>query len=379
MQYRKFGNTGVNISTLGFGCMRFPEYEKDGKWYIDDDKVFPMLKKAYELGVNYFDTGYVYCHTNSEVSLGKGVKDFRDKVYISNKIPGWDSRVKKYGDYRRFLEMQLKNMDLEYLDFYHFWSLDQGSFEGHILKNDFIKEAVKAKEEGLIKHISFSYHGNPDYIPTLLEKAEVMETMLVQYNLLDRAYEKAIAHAKSKGLGVLAMGPVAGGRLAAPTDLLKKVTGKDSTATYELALKFVLSNQNIDCALSGMTKLEEVVNNAAIMSDENKFTAEDHAKILEAMDSMKNFSDLPCTGCKYCMPCTVEIDIPRLFEIYNMHNVYGLTNVAKGMYNDYKKNHPNSMPSACAECGKCEEICPQSIEIISKLRLVEKTMETLVK
>ena len=128
MQYRKFGNTGVNISALGFGCMRLPEIEQpDGKFIVDQEKTDAMLRHAYDLGVNYFDTAFFYCHENSEIAVGKALKPIRDKVYISTKCPL--ERVKSPEDFEAILDISLKKLDTPYVDFYHFWGINQKAFD----------------------------------------------------------------------------------------------------------------------------------------------------------------------------------------------------------------------------------------------------------
>ncbi len=372
MQYRKFGNTGIEISTLGYGCMRLPENAKEG-YTVDDSLAIPMLQRAYELGVNYFDSAYYYLKGNSERVLGKAVKGFRDKVYLSTKVPVGE--IKEKSDYRRFLESSLEKMDTDYIDFYHFWSLNRDSYDNIVKKLGLLEEAVKAKEEGLIRHISFSFHGNPDDVKYIIDDAGIMESVLLQYNLLDQSYADAFAYAASKGLGTVAMGPVGGGRLAAPAELYKKVTGKDSTATYEMALRFVLGNSNICCALSGMKSIEEVESNVAVMSSNEPFSAEENKKMGQAMEDLKKFSDLYCTGCKYCMPCPKEIEIPWAFYLYTLYNVYGLKDHAVDRYASYKEKHTEKgLLTSCIGCGACEKKCPQKLPIIEKLKLVDKTL-----
>lgn len=372
MNYRKFGNTGAMISALGFGCMRFPEYEKDGKWYIDDEKAIPMLLKAYEEGVNYFDTAPYYCHHNSEITVGKALKEIRDKVMISTKIPV--DNCKETGDYRRLLEQSLKKLDTPYIDFYHFWGLNKQEYDRGVLGLNLLEEAKKAKEEGLIKHISFSFHDDAENIKYIIDKAEErgipMETMLVQYNLLDRSNEEMIQYAASKGIGVVAMGPVGGGRLAAPTDLYAKLTGKPSISTYELAFKFVLGNPYISCALSGMETMDMVEKNTVISSNKEGLTEEEWTQLGESVEKLKKFSELYCTGCAYCQPCPAGIDIPKIFNMYTYHNVYGLTDYAKNEMDNYKKNDGKTIAN-CKDCGLCEEKCPQSLKIRDELKRVE--------
>lgn len=371
MLYRKFGETGKEISSLGFGCMRLPEYEKDGQWFIDEEKAIPMLHHAYESGVNYFDTAPYYLHKNSEATLGKAVKDFRDKVMLSTKIPL--EEVNKASDYRKVLERSLKKMDTDYIDFYHFWGINKESFDRTIMGKNVIAEALKAKEEGLIRHISFSFHDKAEHIRHIIDTAGVMETMLVQYNLLDRSNEEMIEYAASKGLGVVVMGPVGGGRLAAPTDLYSKLTGKPSIATYELAFKFVLGNPGVSCALSGMQTMEMVDKNLAIAGEGEPLSEEDWKQLGEAIDQLKKFNDLYCTGCEYCQPCPVGIKIPHIFNMFTYHNVYGLTDHARYEMRKYLDEGGKTIRD-CSDCGKCERKCPQNLEIRENLKRVEEVL-----
>lgn len=372
MNYRKFGNTGEKISALGFGCMRFPELEVEGKKIVDLDKTDEMLAKAYEQGVNYFDTAPYYCNSNSEAALGHGVKAFRDKVLLSSKFP--TEVAKKPGDFRRQLETTLKRLDTEYLDFYHFWGINKGSFDNIIMAQDLLKDAQLAKEEGLIRHISFSFHDAPEVIKYIIDTSESygvpMESMLVQYNLLDRSNEEMLTYAQSKGLGTVAMGPVGGGRLAAPTELYAKLTGEKSVPTYELAFKFVLGNPDLNCALSGMENLDMVMKNTALAAGSTSFSEEEWKKLGDAMEQIKKFSELYCTGCKYCQPCPVGIEIPRIFNMFTYHNVYGLTDHAKHMFNEYVEKG-GKLREACVNCGMCENKCPQHLKIREELDKVE--------
>ena len=375
MNYRKFGDTGENISSLGFGCMRLPEYEKDGKWFIDDEKAIPMLLHAYENGVNYFDTAPYYCHSNSEITVGKAFKDIRDKVLLSTKLSLGDCKTTE--DFRINLDRSLTKMDTPYLDFYHFWGINKQAFDDVILGLNLLEEAKKAKEEGLIKHISFSFHDDAQnikyIIDTAQEKGVPMESMLVQYNLLDRNNEEMMAYARSKGLGVVAMGPVGGGRLAAPTDLYAKLTGEPSIATYELAFKFVLGNPNLSCALSGMQDMEMVEKNLVIGSSSTVISEDEWKKLGDSVEQLKKFSELYCTGCSYCQPCPAGINIPHIFNMYTYHNVYGLTDHANSEMKKYIKEDGKTIKD-CKDCGLCEKKCPQKLKIRDELKRVEKIL-----
>ncbi len=373
MNYRKFGNTGEQISALGFGCMRFPEFEKDGQKFVDQDKVDEMILTAYKKGVNYFDTAPYYCSSNSEDALGKAVKSFRDKILISTKIPL--EVCNKPGDYRRQLEKSLKKLDMDYIDFYHFWGISRDKFDNIIAVQDLLADAQKAKEEGLIRHISFSFHDEPTAIKHIIDKSIErgipMESMLCQYNLIDRSNEEMLAYATSKGLGTVAMGPVGGGRLAAPTNMTEKLTKDANLPTYALAFKFCLGNPDLCCALSGMQTLEMVEQNTDLASDSTAFSEEEWKQLGDSLETLKKFNDLYCTGCKYCQPCPVGINIPHIFNMYTNYNVYGLKGHAQYMFDDYVKKE-GKLIGDCLNCGKCERACPQHLQIRAELERVEK-------
>ena len=377
MQYRPFGNTGVNISALGFGCMRLPEIQQeDGSWIVDQEKTDAMLMRAYELGVNYFDTALYYCHSNSEIAIGKALKPIRDKVYISTKCPL--ELVKEPGDFRKVLETSLKKLDTPYVDFYHFWGINQKTFDEKIVPMGLIAEAQKLKEEGLIRHISFSFHDSPEALKHIIDNGKGLESVLLQYNLLDRANEEMIQYAAKKGLGVVVMGPVGGGRLAAPTELAAKL-GTEAVNTYELAFKFVLGNPGVCCALSGMQTIDMVEQNAEVASLENPMSEEEWRRVGESLENLKKFSELYCTGCGYCQPCPKGINIPRIFQAYTYKNVYGLSELAKNTWNGYLNNEkdPGVHPDACVNCGYCERKCPQHLKVRELLKKVAGTLSSL--
>jgi predicted aldo/keto reductase-like oxidoreductase len=367
MKYRKFGNTGVNISALGFGCMRLPMLDTDNGQIVDEEKSVQIIRQAIDRGVNYFDTAYGYCGGKSEETLGKALKDgYRDKVYVSTKMPTF--HVKEKSDFRRFLEEQLRRLDVGAIDFYHFHALNDKLWEDVVLKFDMLDDALKAKEEGLIKHISFSFHDKPEIMMKIIDSG-VFESVLCQYNLLDRSNEEAIAYANQKGLGVVIMGPVAGGRLVVPSDVFKKLFGRDAAGTPELALRFVLGNPHVSCALSGMSDENMVEENAKTADDSSPLTKDELDRIAKALDEIKNLANLYCTGCEYCLPCPMNINIPHLFRIMNYHKVYGMTAYAQELYMNIGKNErEGSRPTECSECGSCESKCPQNIEIRKQLK-----------
>jgi len=392
MIYRDFGKTGKKISALGFGCMRFPEikiaemseeekrareglswYEnqRDDTWIVDEEKAIPLLKAAYDAGVNYFDTAQFYCHFKSQSTLGKAVKQMdREKVMIATKIPM--DELNSTADFRRMLELQLSLLDMDYIDFYHLHGISRERFDEKIMKFGIKHEAQKAIDEGLIKHISFSFHGNVKDVPYIVDTFEIFSSALLQYNLLDRSHEENIDYLASKGLGVTVMGPVGGGRLSVPSELAGKLLGKD-ISTPELALRFVLGNKNVSSAISGMGNIEMLESNLRVANMEVPMTEEDFKKAAVMMEELKKLSDLYCTGCNYCLPCPKEINIPHVFNAYTYHNVYGLSAQAKNMWNA-KRGAP---VTDCTECGVCNEKCPQDINVVEKLKEVAGVLGAL--
>lgn len=367
MQYRVFGNTGIKLSALGFGAMRLPEVEINGVNQIDEEKALQIIRLAFESGVNYIDTAYMYHGGNSEVVVGKAVKGRRDGLFLSSKSPG--HLVKKPGDYRRILEEQLTKLQEDYLDFYYFHGVSYQSFIEIDKKANWLKEAEQAKAEGLIKHITFSFHGPPNELIQLVDLG-VFEGVLCQYNFLDRSNEAAIAYAKSKGLGVAIMGPVGGGRIAGLPEKIRQELGLPVENNAELALRFVLANPNVTCALSGMGSLQMVAENVRYAGNTEPLKPEEVGAINALMDRYRKLADLYCTGCRYCLPCPKGIDIPAIFNLYNYHNVYGIKDYARKNYAGYGKQPwlPKLKADACSECGACEEKCPQKIKIREQLK-----------
>lgn len=361
MQYRDFGNTGVKVSRLGFGGMRLPTE--------NPDYAIELLREGFRLGINYVDTALYYLDGQSEVLIGKALKGFRDKVYVATKNPIEDASG---ANWRRRLETSLKKLDLDYIDFYHMWAINWEKYTKLIdVKNGPMEEAFKAKEEGLIRHISFSFHDTPENLIKLIDTGN-FETMLVQYNLLDRSNEEGIAYAKSKGLGVAVMGPVGGGRLAAPSEEIKRLIPQGTKSSAEMAFRFVFSNPNVDVALSGMSNLEMLRENVRIASMEKPLSQEEKDTLEEILREKQRLANLYCTGCNYCMPCPNGVDIPRNFTAMNYYRVYDLLDTAKDAYNKLKNEQKAA--ESCIQCYQCEPKCPQKIEIVRQLEEVAKAL-----
>jgi hypothetical protein len=362
MQYTQFGKTGLNVSRLGFGTMRLPMKTVDGASVVDEDPAIAMLHRAFELGVNYVDAAYFYCDGLSEITLGKALKGWRDKVVLSTKYP-FDI------PFRERLESQLTKLDTDHIDFYHFHGIGD-SFFSHVRHDEAVNGALRAKEEGLIRHLSFSFHDKPEVMKKLVDTG-IFSSVLCQYNLLDRSNEEGLAYAKSQGLGTAVMGPVGGGRLSGMPPEVAQRFGVEVRSSVELALRFVMTNPNVDVALSGMSTMQQVEENAAIASNGLPLSAAEQEGISAAMEENRRMAELYCTGCNYCAPhCPQGIAIPKIFELMNYQRVYGITDFAREGYKAIgnKPWSPGHNAGECIECGVCEDYCPQKIGIRRQLK-----------
>ena len=359
MIYREYGKTGKKVSALGYGAMRLP--------FEDADQSVELMKLGLDLGINYIDTAYGYGgEGRSEIYVGRAIQGRRDQVYIATKNPMWGDDATE-GWWQR-LETSLERMQTDYIDFYKVvhslsWDVFTQVYEPNVHQY-----ALKAKEQGMIHHLCFSVHDSPENIIKLCETG-LFEGMLLQYNLLDRANEEAIARAHELGMGVEVMGPVGGGRLGMASErLVGLVPGV--ARVPELALRFVLANPNVTIAFSGMGERQQVEENVATASREEALSTEEMLAIAEALQENQRLAELYCTGCGYCVPCPEGVGIPQAFSAMNMHRVWGLTDHAKHVYGHLGPENREGLKQAdaCLECGKCEEKCPQNIPIIEQLK-----------
>lgn len=364
-----FDLNGEKISRLGFGCMRFKTVDDDnGK--IDKESSAKNILYAIEKGLNYIDTAYPYHDGKSEKFIGEFLEEnkIREKIKLTTKLPCW--LVKEKEDFYKFLNEQLENLRTDYLDFYLLHSLDVKRFRQVVELGvlDFLSEI---KEKGIVKHVGFSFH---DEYPAFEEiiKAYPWDFCQIQLNYLDVNYQaglKGYELAKEMGIPVIVMEPVKGGRLANPPEDARKILeGFTDLTPAQEALKFPLSLDNVMTVLSGMNDIDQVRENIEMASetDYNSLTKEDENFYEKTRAIYKARERIGCTACEYCLPCTVEINIPKVFGLWNKAFLYDEAYKSKKEYQAYLKDGVN--PTECIECGKCEEICPQSLEIIEGLK-----------
>jgi len=374
MRYSEFGKTGKMVSSLGFGAMRLPMRQDGDKRVVDDELAIPLMRKAFDLGVNYIDTAPYYLDKLSEGAVGRAVKGYRDKVYISTKNPIENDSA---DDWMARLENSLKNLDTDYIDFYHFWGIGKEKFqkwEG--LSDGPLQAAQRALDQGLIKHLSFSYHDKAENCRYILESGR-FESVLIQYNLLDRSNEENLAIAKENGIGVVIMGPVGGGRLGAPSEVIQGLLKNKLVSTAEMALRFVLANDNVNMALSGIETMKHLEENAKVAAATGSLTEAEVAQVKAMMEENKKLAKLYCTSCDYCKPCPQEINIPHIFNIMNNYRVYGLKDHARNAYGQVIRGEgwvKSADATKCTECGVCEAKCPQKLPIMQQLKESHTTL-----
>jgi len=365
MRYTILGKTGLRVSRLGFGCMRLPMTGEQ----VDRELAIPMLQRAVELGVNYFDTAVGYCHGDSQRVLGEAMEGIRDRVVISTKNPHYDKKDER--GWWKNLEDSLKRLRTDYIDIYNFHGLNWRAFTDHVAGADGqIQWMLRAKEQGLIRHICHSFHDNAENLKKLASTG-LFECVTLQYNLLDRSNEPAFGHVASKcGMGIVVMGPVGGGRLGEASDEIRRITPGARTVP-EVALRFVLANPYVSVALSGMSTIGQLEENAVVASRKTPLSAGEKRRVAGVLRRFRKLADLYCTGCNYCMPCPRGVNIPGNFTALNYDRVYGLKQEAKRQY----AHLASGRASYCVACGRCMSKCPQKIDIIGQLRDTVRTLD----
>lgn len=372
MKYRKFGKCDFELSALGFGCMRFPT--KDGK--INENESIKMIRYAIDNGVNYIDTAYPYHGGNSELLVAKALKNgYREKVKLATKSPVW--LVKKHEDFDRYLDEQLNKLETDYIDMYLLHALDKDRWEK--LKNlnvfNFVERAIK---DGRIKYIGFSFHDDIDTFKEIVDSYN-WTFCQIQYNYMDEYYQaglEGLKYASDKGLAVIIMEPLKGGKLAQePPKVIKELwdNAKTKRTPVQWALKWIWNQPEVSLLLSGMSDMEQVIDNinTAEKSGINSLSSEEIQLIELVKTKSKELTKVDCTSCKYCIPCPVGVDIPRNFSLYNEASIYNnLVNCSK-MYSELEDK---AKASSCVECGQCEKVCPQHIAIRKTLKEVSETL-----
>ncbi len=367
MQYRKFGKLEWQASALGFGCMRLPTV--DGKplsGNINEDESIRMIRCAIDSGVNYVDTAYPYHEKNSEIVTGKALKDgYREKVKLATKSPVWS--IRKTEDFDRYLNEQLDKLQTDHIDFYLFHGLDKKKWDNVVLKLNLLERAESALRDGKIGYIGFSFHDRYEVFQEIIDGYNGWTFCQIQYNYMDTEHQagtKGLQYAASKGLAVVIMEPLLGGRLAnPPATVLDVFKGYGEKTPADWALQWVWNQPEVSLLLSGMSTMRQVEENilSANMSGIGSLGAEELELVQLAQEKYRGKTLIPCTKCGYCLPCPNGINITRNFKLFNDGFMYGDIETCRGIYANFMA--PVNRAGSCIKCKICEEKCPQKIRI----------------
>lgn len=375
MQYRKMTKDNIELSQLGFGCMRFPTIDGDsGK--IDKKLSTKMLHYAIDNGVNYIDTAYPYHQGTSEEFVGEALEGgYREKVYLASKLPVW--LTDEYEDFEKYLDEQLENLKTDRIDFYLLHALSRERFDKIVdLKVfDFLEEA---KRKGKIKYAGFSFHDELDVFKEIIDSYD-WDFCQIQLNYMDRDYQaglEGLKYASDRDISVVIMEPIKGGKLARSSEEVQKVWDLEdkNRSASEWALRWLYNLPEVGVVLSGMSTMNHVVENVKTASEANVGSlTEKELDLIDQVTELYNKNvKVGCTSCEYCLPCPQDVSIPDIFELYNNIYVYGTEEESKKSYE--KMIELEKDVSKCIECGACESNCPQHLEIINFLKDAEKVL-----
>lgn len=378
MNYRK-DRYGNDISLLGFGCMRFTQ--KNGK--IDLEKAEQEIMAAYQSGVNYYDTAYIY--PGSEAAIGEifARNNIREQIKIATKLPHY--LVKSVEQMEKYFSEQLKRLQTTYVDYYLMHMLTDIQTWDKLKAMGILQWLEEKKASGAIRQIGFSYHGNSDMFCQLVDAYD-WDFCQIQYNYLDehsQAGRRGLMHAGDKGLPVIIMEPLRGGRLVnrlpdKALQIMKEYPVSHSPA--EWAFKWLYNQPEVTCVLSGMNSLEMVEENVKTASETSvgDLGEKEEAMLHDVVRAINAKMKVGCTGCGYCMPCPMNVDIPGTFAAYNHLYSDGMFTALREYFMCTAMRKKSSAASNCIECGKCEKHCPQNIKIREQLKNAKKELENPV-
>lgn len=374
MQYRKFEKLGFECSAFGVGCMRLPlQVNPDGtksSENIDEQEAIKMIRHAIDNGVNYIDTAYGYHGGNSERLVGKALKDgYRDKVKLATKLPVW--LANSYEDFDRLLNEQLEKLQTDHVDFYLLHALHKESWE-KVRDMGVLGFLDKAVEDGRIKHPGFSFH---DELPVFKDIIDSYDWKMcqIQLNMLDDNYQAGVEgmkYAGSKGIPVVVMEPLRGGKLAAVSQDIKDIWNESEVkrTPVEWAFRWLYNFPEVAVILSGVSTMEQLEDNLRIFGSAaaNCMTEQEMSLVKKVKAVYDSKIKVGCTGCEYCLPCPNGVSIPEIFSLYNESSIFG---GKEGYQKRYKKLAMDDKDATkCIECGNCESACPQSLQIIEQLK-----------
>jgi predicted aldo/keto reductase-like oxidoreductase len=375
MQYRKFGSLDLHPSALGFGCMRLPVLNNDSG-EIDEREASRMVRHAIDQGLNYLDTAYPYHRENSERFVGRLLKDgYREKVALATKLPAW--KVNEAQDFDRLINEQLGKLQTDHIDFYLLHGLNGERWP--MLRDLGVREwLLKARESGRIRHIGFSFHDELPVFKEIVDAFEAWDFCQIQYNYIDienQAGTAGLKYAAARGMGVVVMEPLLGGRLVNPPEPIQAIWDESPVrrSAADWALQWLWNQPEVSLVLSGMSTFQQVEENlaSADRSGVGNLKAEEQALVDRVRVKYKELCPVDCTHCDYCQPCPNQVNIPRIFELYNQASMY---NVLPQSRRQYERMPMETRADMCLDCQECEEKCPQHIEISKWMPVVHEAL-----
>ncbi len=370
MLMRNYKNTGLSVSVLGLGCMRLPKVSPD-KEDIDYARAQEIVDYAFAHGINYFDTAHMYHGGKSEEFVGHALQKYdRNSYFLATKMPVWMAKTPV--DVERIFNRQLELCKTDYFDFYLIHSLNQEHYKK--CKEFGVYEFLERKKrEGAIRHLGFSFHDVPDLLETICDE-HAWDFAQIQLNYLDwemqdakRQYEILERHQ----IPCIIMEPVRGGTLASPCEaankLFKAASPEKSIASW--AIRYAASLPNVLTVLSGMSNIDQIIDNVNTMTDFEPLSEQEYAVIDSAVAAYKAKDTVPCTGCRYCMDCPSGVEIPKMFSLYNR---YAVDQNADTYRRALSEVPASELAENCIACGLCAQHCPQAIAIPEKLAMIRE-------
>ena len=365
MQYRQFGKLDWKVSALGFGAMRLPILDGDSS-KIDETEAIRMIRYAIDQGVNYIDTAYPYHNGNSEPLVARALQDgYREKVHLATKLPSW--LIETEADFDKYLNEQLERLQTDHIDFYLLHGLNQKHWEKYQRLNvlDWLE---KTKASGRIRHFGFSFHDTVEVFKSIVDSYDHWDFCQIQYNYMDierQAGTEGLKHAASKGLAVVIMEPLLGGRLVEPPQSIQALwdTADVQRSAPDWSLQWLWDQPEVSVILSGMSTMQQVQQNiaSAEKSGVGSLTDEEKTLVAKVRAEYEAISPIPCTRCEYCLPCPNELNIPQMLSMFNSGKMYNKLDLARDMYQRFVPEGQRA--EDCIACRECESKCPQQIQI----------------
>ncbi|WP_419169072.1 aldo/keto reductase [Negativibacillus massiliensis] len=359
---------GCEISRLGYGGMRFPKNGDE----VDVEEAVKLLRKAYDMGVNYFDTAVVYHKGESEKIFGKAFEIYdRSSYYLADKMSIWVCKDEQ--EMKDLFERQLKTLKTDYIDFYLVHSLNRNHYQ-KVKEFHCVEFLQEMKRQGKIKHLGFSFHDTYPVFTQILDDYD-WDFVQIQLNYLDwqnQGAEQLYRELEKRNLPCMVMEPVRGGYLATLDEQRAKpfLEMEPNRSIASWAIRWVESLPQVTVVLSGMSDMAQLEDNVAMMTNFEPMNEKELEAVAKVVEEIRKVNDIPCTGCRYCMDCPMGVDIPEIFAIYSRLKIFGKD---KSFVEDYKEVMENGNGAEhCVGCQQCMNHCPQSIEIPDKLAMIHR-------